>query len=169
MLAEEGSPDLSRLSQLRMSLKDKPEEIKTLDSEILDLVGDEELEEEVGQADLYKERIFSTLISIEKATVPAPSTSTSITAAPGTSSGTSPSVPMGNKVRLPKLTIKPFNGKLTAWTPFWDAFRSAIHENPELSNIYKFNYLRSLVTHGALEATSGLTLSSANYDEAVEI
>ena len=74
-----------------------------------------------------------------------------------------------NKVRLPKLTIKPFNGKLTAWPPFWDSFKSAIHENPELSKVDKFNYLRSMVTHGALEAISGLTLTGPNYDEAVTI
>ena len=65
--------------------------------------------------------------------------------------------------------IKSFDGKLTEWTPFWDSFNSAIHENPELSKVDKFNYLRSMVTHGALEAISGLTLTDANYDEAIEI
>ena len=30
-------------------------------------------------------------------------------------------------VKLPKLTIKKFNGDLTKWVPFWDAFESAIH------------------------------------------
>ena len=75
----------------------------------------------------------------------------------------------GYKVRLPKLTIKPFNGKLTAWTPFWDSFNSAIHANPDLSKVDKFNYLRSMVSHSALEAISGLTLTGDNYDEAIEI
>ena len=40
------------------------------DSEILALVKDEELEEEIAQADLFKERIYSTLIQIEKASAP---------------------------------------------------------------------------------------------------
>ena len=75
----------------------------------------------------------------------------------------------GYKVRLPKLTIKPFNGKLTAWTPFWDSFNSAIHANPDLSKVDKFNYLRSMESHSALEAISGLTLTGDNYDEAIEI
>ena len=33
----------------------------------------------------------------------------------------------------------------------------------------KFNYLRSLLEHTALDAIAGLTLSAANYQEAVEI
>ena len=63
----------------------------------------------------------------------------------------SPSAVDGSMVRLPKLTIWTFNGKITAWTPFWDSFNSAIHENSELSKIDKFNYLRSMITNGALE------------------
>ena len=46
------------------------------------------------------------------------------------------------------------------------SFKSAIHDNTELSKVDKFNYLRSMVTHGALEAISGLILTGANYDEA---
>ena len=92
---------------------------------------------------------------IEKATGPA----LPAAAAPTTAVTTTATIPHSNKVRLPKLTIKPFDGKLTAWTPFWDSFKSAIHENRDLSQVDKFNYLRSMVTHGALEAISGLTLT----------
>ena len=129
--------DTFKLNQLNMSLKEKLEEIKVLDSDILSLIEDSELENEIAQADLYKERVYSTLILIEKATRPAavttvpppPSTSTTTTARPA------PTSTHTNKVRLPKLTIKPFNAKLTAWPPFWDSFKSAIHENPELSKV----------------------------------
>ena len=31
------------------------------------------------------------------------------------------------------------------WTPFWDSFQSAIHLNPDLSDVDKFSYLRSLL------------------------
>ncbi len=74
-----------------------------------------------------------------------------------------------SKVRLPKLSIKPFNGILTQWTPFWDSYKCAIHENIELSKVDKFNYLRSMVSNTALEAISGLTLTGANYDEAIDL
>lgn len=165
LMAAEGDPDISTLNQLGMSLKEKLQEVKVFDSEILALVKDEELEEEIAQADLFKERIYSTLIRIEKASAPAPVTPAVIE--PTVAAPTTPA--HGYKVRLPKLTIKPFNGKLTAWTPFWDSFSSAIHANPDLSKVDKFNYLRSMVSHSALEAISGLTLTGDNYDEAIEI
>ena len=44
-------------------------------------------------------------------------------------------------VKLPKLQLRPFGGKLTKWTSFWDSFESAVHNNRELSDIEKFNDL----------------------------
>ena len=72
-------------------------------------------------------------------------------------------------MKLPKLTIRPFNRELTAWTTFWDSFEAAVHKNGELSDVDKFNYLRSLLKHTAHEAISGLSLTSANYGEAISI
>lgn len=80
-----------------------------------------------------------------------------------------PSTPKGNRVRLPKLTLRPFDGDLTSWPTFWDSFESAVHTNDDLSAVDKFNYLRSLLQKGAYDAISGLTLSSDNYKEAVVI
>ena len=73
------------------------------------------------------------------------------------------------KVKLPKLTLRKFSGDPTAWIPFWDSYESAIHQNPDLSDIDKFNYLQSLVEHSAAEAIAGLTLSSSNYAEAITV
>ena len=72
-------------------------------------------------------------------------------------------------MKLPKLSIPHFNGELTAWDPFWDSYKAVIHDNPDLTDIDKFNYLRSLLEGLALEAVSGLTLTSANYQEAISI
>ena len=68
------------------------------------------------------------------------------------------------QVKLPKLSIKRFNGDLTKWVTFWDSFNSSIHNNPTLSSVDKFNYLSSLL---AAEAIAGLTLTAANYNEAI--
>ena len=65
--------------------------------------------------------------------------------------------------------IDPFNGDITTWTTFWDSYESAIHNNTELSDIDKFNYLKSLLEHTAHEAISGLTMTSVNYHEAITI
>ena len=70
-------------------------------------------------------------------------------------------------VKLPKLSLKKFNGDLTKWMTFWDTFESAVHNNPALMSIDKFSYLTSLLESTASEAVAGLTLTAANYDEAV--
>ena len=51
----------------------------------------------------------------------------------------------------------------------WDVFESSVHMNLTLSKVDKFIYLRSLLESTAVDAISGLSLSSANYDEAVTI
>ena len=113
MVAVGGDLDHSKLNQLGMSLKEELEEIKDLDSETVALIGDEELEDEIAQTDLYKERIYSILILIEKATEPMPATTTAAPSTTATPTPTSTST-HSNKVRLSKLTVKSFNGKLTA-------------------------------------------------------
>ena len=55
------------------------------------------------------------------------------------------------------------------WAAFWDSYQTAIHNNTELSNVDKFNYLWSLLECTAYDAIAGLTLSDANYREAIEI
>ena len=72
-------------------------------------------------------------------------------------------------VKLPKLSIERFGGDLTKWMTFWDAFYAAVHSNPHLSNIEKFNYLNSLLESTAAEAVTGLSLTYANYSAAVII
>ena len=55
------------------------------------------------------------------------------------------------------------------WTSFWDSYQSTVHLNPNLSKVDKFNYLWSLLDNSAHDAIAGLTLSSANYQRALEI
>lgn len=164
-------PDITTLSQLRLSLKEKLEVLSKLDSEILYLIDEEAgITEEIEQSDGIKEGIYTILVKIDDLSKP----KTSPTAPPPTSSTTPPdSVGAGggsrSTVKLPRLTIQPFKGDLTTWITFWDSYKAAIHENSSLSEIDKFNYLRSLLQGSALEAVSGLTLTAANYNEAVGI
>ena len=72
----------------------------------------------------------------------------------------------GPRVKLPKLVLKKFG---TDWTTFWDSFESAVHTNPDLTGMDKFNYLHSLLDKAAAEAISGLKITAANYEEAVSI
>ena len=55
------------------------------------------------------------------------------------------------------------------WPSFWDSYESAVHNSPDLTEVEKFNYLRSLLDGAAYDAIAGLTFSSVNYKEAVQI
>ena len=69
----------------------------------------------------------------------------------------------GVKVKLPKITLPQFNGDPVRWMSFWDSYQSVVHLNSELTDVDKFNYLRSLLDHSAYDAIAGLTLSAANH------
>ena len=75
----------------------------------------------------------------------------------------------GAKVRFLKITLPLFNGNLMKWKSFWDSYESAVHNNRKLSDVDKFNCLGSLLERSAHDAIAGLTLSAANYREAIDI
>ena len=129
---------------------------------------------EIEQADAFKEKIYTAMVQIEKH-VCAPITSTSHSptrrSEPESVSLEPPPTRSSHstRVKLPKLALRSFNGNITTWTTFWDSFESSIHNNTDLSEIDKFNYLKSLLEGTAREAISGLTLTSTNYKEAIAI
>ena len=109
LLTTAGS-DTSSLTQLSRSLQEKLDILMILGSEIINLVDEGSVADEIEQADIFKEGIYSTMVKIEKyCASPTDLPATSRSAADPTS------LPC---VKLPKLTIKPFNGNLTAWTTF---------------------------------------------------
>ena len=59
--------DRDRLSLLRITLKEKLETIKTLDTEIVDLIEDEGgLADEIEQADTYKETLYEAILKVDR-------------------------------------------------------------------------------------------------------
>ena len=73
------------------------------------------------------------------------------------------------RIKLPKLEIKKFNGKLQEWSEFWDSYNSAIHSEQGLAKIDKFKYLRGFLEEPVRRVISGLALTEENYDAAVNI
>ena len=143
--------------------------MRQLDSEILDLTEDEHVESEIQNADEYKDGVYAAVARIDHYTQThkAPSRPSPPPLADATH--TTARAVAEHRVKLPKLSIRPFEGDITQWTGFWDSFNSAIHTNASLTNIDKFNYLRSLLKSTAREAISGLTLTEANYGEAISV
>ena len=167
----EGPPNPDDLTLLKMSLKEKLDTLKSLDSEILGLIPEEQLGKEIEQADEYKESVYRALTRLDRAQALISATSSAPTASV---SGIPTSLPTPTHTeratcRLPKLTLPRFNGDVMKWTTFWDSYSSAVHNNDQLSDVDKFNYLRSLLERTAYEAIAGLTLSAANYAEAVDV
>ena len=185
--------NLSRLRHQKEGLEEKLIHLQRLDLEILDLLAeDDDFTEEIEQADACKGKLQLAIIDLEAAVVakstdvlsietspregrvePVPSERprvSSPTPSPRLSPSSTPSPGHhGPRVKLPKLVLKRFAGDPTEWTTFWDSFESAVHTNPDLTGMDKFNYLHSLLDKSAAEAVSGLKLTAANYEEAVSI
>jgi len=69
--------------------------------------------------------------------------------------------------RLPKLTLITFSGDPLTWQTFLDSFYVAIHGNPNLSGIQKFNYLKPQLQGDAARTIAGLPLTDPNYQHAI--
>ena len=68
--------------------------------------------------------------------------------------------PASGRVKFPKISLPHFKGNPIYWTAFWDSYESAVHLNSALSEVDKFNYLRSLLEKSAYDAITGLTLTT---------
>ena len=72
-------------------------------------------------------------------------------------------------IKLPKLEISKFNGKILNWQDFWDQFNSAIHTMTNISDIDKFSCLKYFLRDSALCIVSGLSPSSSNNNHAIQL
>ena len=71
--------------------------------------------------------------------------------------------------KLSKLTLQHFTGDITKFCIFWEGFQSTVHNNPGLSCIDKFNYLKSILDGNAARAIQGVPLTEGSYEAAVKI
>ena len=69
-----------------------------------------------------------------------------------------------SSVKLPKITIKTFDGKPVYWTTFWGSYNVTVHLNEGLSKVQKFTYLLSLLQGTASDTVSGFTLTDSSYN-----
>ena len=176
ILRQSTTQNTAKLKQLNESLNNKLEVISPLDGKILDLTPEDDLDREIQLADETREKISLCIIQIQAALkgvyrntaeLADESQQPAHQERSGSREGTSEHSVC--HVKLPKLSIKKFGGDLTKWTTFWDAFDAAIHSNPLLTNIERFNYLNNLLESTAADAVAGLSLTDANYIEAVAI
>ena len=76
--------------------------------------------------------------------------------------------PVNKGVKVPKIEIEPFNGKIHDWPRFYSLFQALIDSNPNFSNTEKFQYLRCLVKGPAEKLIQNLVFSDSNYTVAID-
>lgn len=69
-----------------------------------------------------------------------------------------------NHVQLPKIKLPTFDGEFEKWHSFRDSYLSMVHNNTSLSDVDKFNYLKSSLSASALNIINSLPLSNSNYN-----
>ncbi|XP_055613094.1 uncharacterized protein LOC129759626 [Uranotaenia lowii] len=85
----------------------------------------------------------------------------SIPARPTESSVSDSTLPCHTK--FPELKLPTFSGKLADWINFRDNFKSLIHDNVQLNQMDKFNYLRASLRDDALLQINQIQVSAINY------
>ena len=186
-LITEGNPiEVKRLKFLRTALETKCSELQSLDREIVDLVIDRNkplvddvkvINTEVSESCELMSAIQECIVELESVLEAQESQRKSkefpsvVQPVSPESAGTSQShvAKVFTHAKLPKLELKKFHGNPLHWYPFWESFESAVHKNPNLSSVDKFNYLKSLLTGTAQSSVAGLALTSANYEKAVDL
>lgn len=66
-------------------------------------------------------------------------------------------------VNLPRLNLPRFSGQPDQWTAFHSLYENAIHKNESISNVEKFTYLLSCLSHEPLGLIKSLPVTHANY------
>lgn len=187
---KEETVNKQRLRQIQTDLKEKAFCLKGLDEEIFELMiehsEDDECDKEAEEASEVKERITFGLILLEDALKEDLRSEGSVASGSkggsqqlsrsasreslnsNASSNISTQI-CGRRVKLPKLELRKFSGKIAEWPEFWDGFRSAVHEDEQLAKVDKFKYLRSYLEEPARSVVAGFPLTDVDYDSAIEM
>ena len=73
------------------------------------------------------------------------------------------------KHQLPVLQIPKFGGVYTEWPNFISMFNTIVGDDEELTNVEKFQHLRSSLKETALDTISSLEINGDNYDIAISM
>ena len=162
--------------QLKNSLTDQLEAVEALDPEILDLLTEEVVDDDDGDAMLFKEikeagtikaEIKTALHTLEKVLGTFEKASSSTVSVNEVENGSSVGLQKVH-ANLPKLEMPKFSGRPEQWQEFWDTFESSVHNNQAVAEIDKFAYLRRYVTDSAKACIAGFRTTAANYKLAIE-
>ena len=153
------------LRKFKITLKEQLDNLKNLDEQIIELIDEKEINEEVANAGKYRSEVHEIILKIDQVLGSnAVNNQSTVVSQASASNGEKKMV-----ARLPKLELKGFSGDPTTWMSFWDSFSSAVDQNEHLSEVDKFNHLKSLLHGKAATTIAGLSLTSANYKAALDL
>ena len=69
-------------------------------------------------------------------------------------------------MKLPKVSLTPFNGDPLKWTTFIETFTAIADSQDPLTAVEKFTYLKGQLEGPTADCIQGFSLTSKNYDEA---
>ena len=165
---EESTEDAKILLE---ELREAAIEMKKLDSSVSDLTEEdadfENIEDESYKMSLKLKKMERKLVSFSEGKLQQLKDSKTEYGGVNTSDSVSGRSKVG--VKLPKITIKSFDGDAMFWNVFIESFDVTIHERTDLSPIEKFTYLRGFLKGDALETIQGMPLTQENYKNAKEI
>lgn len=155
----------TKLLGLKNNLVSKLEQLNSLNDEVINLLEPEEVENDVLESMEFSDPTHELLAEISE----------KLQSLSVSSTGSEPLNPIGSssvksvssRCRLPKFELPVFKGDPLSWQGFWDQFNTSIHENDEITDIDRFNYLKRYLGGQALETVSGLSLSKENYNHAI--
>ena len=70
------------------------------------------------------------------------------------------------RIKLPQASLPKFSGKFEDWLSFKDPFTSMIHDQDDLNNVEKLQYLKSAVIGEAANKIKNLAAIDGNYERA---
>ena len=159
---------VNQLKTYRIALEEKLKILGSLDDEILGLLKEDQIEEEIEETGNFRESIHEMNVKIDEVLLAEVENNSDKSNSHSVTSN-SFSYGLGVKAKLPKISLKRFHGDPMLFSPFWDSFVSAVYENQALSDVDKFNYLKTLVEGTAAAAIRGLPLTADNYEAAKNI
>ena len=156
-----------KLLGLKNNLVSKLEQLNYLNDEVLNLLEPEDVEKDVLESMEFSDPTHELLAEIaEKLQSLSVNSVGSETLIP---TGSTSVKSVSSRCRLPKFELPVFKGDPLSWQGFWDQFSTSIHENDEITDIDRFNYLKRYLGGQAFETISGLSLNKENYNHAIDI
>ena len=142
-------------------LEGHEERLKSIDSDLQGIKRDtlliDDYESLAGKAGGLEEALFELRVAIKRLlkNIKTESTASKATGLSG--------------VKLPKVSVPTFDGKVLNWKSFWEQFDATIHCKTGLNNTEKLMYLQDALKDGpARFVIQGLTRTSESYQEAIK-